>query len=110
MNDPKGLENDIFEIIAYSGNAKALGYEALKAAEDFDFSKAEEQMKQAEKELNLAHNVQTRLIQEDLNGEGFEKSMLLIHAQDHLMTALSEQKLIEHFIRIIRKLKDDDRK
>jgi len=40
-----------------------------------------------------------------LNGKTIEKSLLLIHAQDHLMTAISEQKLIEHMIKLIKKFK-----
>ncbi|KMY50920.1 PTS lactose/cellobiose transporter subunit IIA [Peribacillus loiseleuriae] len=97
-------EIEIFEIIAHGGNARGLAYEALTAAEDFDFDKAEELIKQAADELTLAHNTQTKLIQNELNGVPNEKSLLMIHAQDHLMTAISEQKLIEHMIRIVKKL------
>lgn len=97
-------EIEIFEIISHGGNARGFAYEALEAAEEFDFDKAEALIKQAEEELNLAHNTQTKLIQNELNGNPSEKSLLMIHAQDHLMTAISEQKLIEHMIRIIKKL------
>jgi cellobiose PTS system EIIA component len=55
--------------------------------------------------LAVAHQLQTKLIQAELNGALKEKTLLLIHAQDHLMTAMSEQKLIERMIRIIKKLK-----
>ncbi|MEH6992837.1 PTS lactose/cellobiose transporter subunit IIA [Neobacillus drentensis] len=97
-------EIEIFEIISHGGNARGLAYEALEAAEAFDFEKAEALIKQAEEELNLAHNTQTKLIQNELNGDLSEKSLLMIHAQDHLMTAISEQKLIKHMIRIVKKL------
>ena len=97
-------EIEIFEIISHGGNARGLAYEALAAAEEFDFDKAEDLIKQAEAELNLAHNTQTKLIQNELNGNPSEKSLLMIHAQDHLMTAISEQKLIEYMIRIVKKL------
>ncbi|MEH7034675.1 PTS lactose/cellobiose transporter subunit IIA [Priestia megaterium] len=97
-------EMEIFEIISHGGNARGLAYEALQAAEEFDFEKAEDLIKQAAEELGLAHKNQTKLIQAELNGEAAEKTLLMIHAQDHLMTAISEQKLIEHMIRIIKKL------
>ncbi|MFS0784735.1 PTS lactose/cellobiose transporter subunit IIA [Bacillus sp. 1P06AnD] len=97
-------ELDIFEIISHGGNSRSLAYEALSAAEEYDFEEAEQLMKKAEEELNAAHKTQTKLIQAELNGNPVEKSLLMIHAQDHLMTAISEQKLIEHMIRIIRKL------
>ncbi|UOY92527.1 PTS lactose/cellobiose transporter subunit IIA [Ectobacillus sp. JY-23] len=100
-------EQDIFEIISHGGNARSLAYEALTAAEEYDFEKAESLLKEASAELGHAHKTQTRLIQAELNGNPTEKSLLMIHAQDHLMTAISEQKLIEHMVRIIKKLKEE---
>ncbi|WP_057912678.1 PTS lactose/cellobiose transporter subunit IIA [Peribacillus muralis] len=97
-------EMEIFEIISHSGNARSLAFEALSEAEEFNFEKADELIKQVQEELNLAHKTQTKLIQAELNGVPSEKTLLMIHAQDHLMTALSEQKLIEHMIRIVKKL------
>ncbi|KPC75277.1 MULTISPECIES: PTS lactose/cellobiose transporter subunit IIA [Laceyella] len=98
-------EQELYEIILHAGNARAIAYEALDAAEAFDFAKAEELAKRAEEELNEAHKAQTKLIQAELNGTAGEKTLLMIHAQDHLMTAMSEQKLIERLIRLVKKLK-----
>ncbi|MBH8599721.1 MULTISPECIES: PTS lactose/cellobiose transporter subunit IIA [Thermoactinomyces] len=100
------LEQEIFNIILHAGNARGLAYEALEATETFDFDRADQLLKQAEEELEKAHETQTKLIQAEMNGTTFEKSLLLIHAQDHLMTAVSEQKLIERMIRVIKKLKE----
>ncbi|WP_282035300.1 PTS lactose/cellobiose transporter subunit IIA [Metabacillus indicus] len=108
MEEIKSQEMDIFEIISHGGNARGLAFEALTEAEQFNFEKAEELIKQASDELNLAHKTQTKLIQAELNGAPSEKTLLMIHAQDHLMTAISEQKLIEHMIRIIKKLAPKD--
>ncbi|SFJ88122.1 PTS lactose/cellobiose transporter subunit IIA [Thermoflavimicrobium dichotomicum] len=103
MSNSLNLENEIFLIISHGGNAKSLAYEALDAAENNDFSKADELLKQADEELGKAHQTQTKLIQAELNGSPIEKSLLLIHAQDHLMTAISEKNLIERLIRILKK-------
>lgn len=100
----KDQEQAIFEIIAHSGNARSFAFEALSAVEEFDFDKAEKLINDADQELSLAHKTQTSLIQDELNGKQVTKSLLLIHAQDHLMSAISEQKLVEHLIRIIKKL------
>jgi PTS system cellobiose-specific IIA component len=102
------LEQEIFRIILHAGNARGLAYEALEAAEEFDFKKSHELLKQAEEELAKAHQTQTKLIQAEMNGQTLEKSLLLIHAQDHFMTAMSEQKLIERMIRVVKKLKESD--
>lgn len=99
------LEQEVFKIILHAGNARGYAYEALDAAEDFDFKRAGELIRQAEQELGKAHQVQTQLIQAELNGNLPEKTLLLIHAQDHLMTAMSEQKLIERMIGIIKRFK-----
>lgn len=94
----------IFTIISHGGNAKSLAYEALTAAEDNNFEKASTLMKEAEEELNKAHSMQTSLIQSEINGTAFEKSLLMIHAQDHLMTAISEKSLIERMITMHQKM------
>ncbi|NDU78540.1 PTS lactose/cellobiose transporter subunit IIA, partial [Actinomadura sp. DSM 109109] len=46
-------------------------------------------------------DMQTELITRDLNGS-LPMSLLLVHAQDQLMTTMSEQSLIEHMIGLIR--------
>lgn len=99
------LEQVIFKIILHAGDARGHAYDALDAAENRDFKRAGELLRQAEQELGKAHQLQTRLIQAELNNNLPEKTLLLIHAQDHLMTAMSEHKLIERMIRIIKKLK-----
>ncbi|WP_420824108.1 PTS lactose/cellobiose transporter subunit IIA [Thermoflavimicrobium daqui] len=106
MDPNNNLEQEIFQIISHAGTARSFAYEALQAAEDFDFLKADELLKQSEEELAEAHKTQTQLITAELNGEKLEKSLLLIHAQDHLMTAISEQKLIERIIRLTKKLRE----
>ena len=55
----------------------------------------------AEKYLKTAHDVQTELITRDLNGS-LPMSLLLVHAQDQIMTTMTEQSLIEQMIRLIR--------
>lgn len=90
-------------MISQAGNAKSLAFEALTAIEENDLAGAEKLLHHAKQELSQAHQMQTELIQSELNGTKIEKSLLLIHAQDHLMTAISEHQLIGHLLRIIRK-------
>lgn len=97
-------ETEIFEIISHGGNAKSLAYEALNSATEGDFEEAAKFLEKSEHEMALAHKTQTRLIQDEINGEKVETSLLMIHAQDHLMTALSEKSLIEKMIELYKKL------
>lgn len=98
------MELVVFEIISHAGTAKGLAYEALEAAEEGDFDKAERLLKEADEALLGAHHVQTSLIQKEAAGEKTEISMLFVHAQDHLMTSIEAKNLIEHIIKLHKKL------
>lgn len=99
-------EQIIFEIISHGGNAKSLAYEALDAATAFNFEQANELMAESDQEMSKAHNIQTELIQSEINGDKVQTSLLMIHAQDHLMTAISEKNLIEKMIELYQKLEE----
>ena len=94
------MELIIFEIISTGGTAKELAYEALAAAENGDFEEAEKLLKEADEALNQAHKVQTDIIQAEARGENTEVSVLFVHAQDHLMTAIEARNLIEKMIKM----------
>lgn len=100
------MEEKIFSIISYAGDAKGIAYEALDKAEEFDFKKAEELLKEANESIKMAHKFQTEMIQEEARGNKVETNIILIHAQDHLMTAMTEISLIERFIKIYKKLSE----
>ena len=78
-------EAEIFEIIAHGGNAKSLAYEALNSVLK-ETLKKQKLLDESEHEMAEAHKTQTRLIQDEINGEKVDTSLLMIHAQDHLMT------------------------
>lgn len=97
------LEKVIFHLVLHGGNARGEAYEALDAAEEFDFEKAEEHLKRAEEELSNGHKWQTKLIQS--TGDA-PPTFLAIHAQDHLMTALAELNLVKRFVQNYRVIDD----
>lgn len=98
-------EEVIFAIILHAGNARAEAYDALKAAQTGEFDKAAEHLRQAEEEVGAAHRVQADMIQQEAQGNKVELSLLTVHAQDHLMTALSEKNLIENMIEMHKTIK-----
>jgi PTS system cellobiose-specific IIA component len=100
------MEENVFEIILHGGDARALAYEALDLAKDGKIVEAKEKLKEAQKELNLAHNTQTKLIQTEVNGEKLQISLLVIHAQDQLMTAIAEKSLIENMVVMYEEIKE----
>jgi len=53
--------------------------------------------------LRSAHHIQTEIIQAEAGGEEIENSLLLNHAQDTLMAAMSELNLAKQMIRMYQK-------
>ena len=92
------MEEEIMTIILNAGDARSKCLLALKSARKGEFEKAKEQLKQVSQSMILAHNVQTRLIQKEMTGEKHQVSLLMVHAQDQLMTAMSEQYLVKKMI------------
>ncbi|WP_025028247.1 PTS lactose/cellobiose transporter subunit IIA [Caldalkalibacillus mannanilyticus] len=91
-------EEIIFQLILHAGNGKSSAMEALAAAKRGDFAEAREKIIQAGQELNEAHQIQTSLIQGEIRGEKIDISLLMIHAQDHLMNAITVKELATEFI------------
>ncbi|MCC0782746.1 PTS lactose/cellobiose transporter subunit IIA [Clostridioides sp. ES-S-0108-01] len=44
------------------------------------------------------------MIQAEAGGEKTELSVLFVHAQDHLMTAMEARSLVEHIIKLHKKI------
>lgn len=74
--------------------------EAIALAKTKDMSGAQRALAQAGEELSKAHHHQTALIQKEVSGEKTEISMLLIHAQDHLMNAMTVRDLANEFVEL----------
>ena len=102
--DKEQMELVVFEIVNSAGTAKGLAYEALSEAEKGNFEQAENLLKEADEALLSAHNVQTEIIQAEVNGKGITPSVLFVHSQDHLMTAIEAKTLIEGMIKMYRRI------
>ncbi|WP_129689880.1 PTS lactose/cellobiose transporter subunit IIA [Gottfriedia acidiceleris] len=98
------IEQTAFQLILHAGNAKSSLMEAMQAARAGNLEEANSKIEEAKVELNLAHHAQTSLIQGEARGENVELSILLIHAQDHLMNALTMRDLVTEIIFLHEKL------
>lgn len=96
-------EQVVFSIILHAGDARSHALEALRYAREQKFTEAEESIAQAKTQLVAAHRIQTDLLQAEARGEKQEINLLLIHAQDHLMTAMLAKDLIEEMILMLKK-------
>lgn len=95
------LEQTTMLLIVHSGNARAYAYEAFDLALAGDFTAAGAKLKDASAEIGKAHVQQTDLIQREAAGTGVPPTLLLVHGQDHLMTAITEINLIERLIKVL---------
>ncbi|MEW9122864.1 MAG: PTS lactose/cellobiose transporter subunit IIA [Thermotaleaceae bacterium] len=91
-------QETILQIILHGGNARSLSMEGISLAKQGHLEEAREKIEEAVEALHLAHRTQTQLIQEEAKGQKTEVSLLLIHAQDHLMNAMTVKDLAKEFI------------
>ena len=90
-----------FEIISYAGDAKSSAYEALEAAKQNDHAGYEAKMEEAENKINEAHKAQYAMLQQEAADQlHAEFSIIVVHAQDHLMTTMCEINNIKRLIEL----------
>ncbi|MBU5591898.1 PTS lactose/cellobiose transporter subunit IIA [Clostridium sp. MSJ-4] len=98
------MEQIVLNLIMNSGDARSYAMEAIQSAKDGDFNTAEDLMKKCNEQLDHAHSAQTSLIQSEASGNKTELSLLLVHAQDHLMTTLTLKDLALEIIDIHKRI------
>ncbi|MGO4961671.1 PTS lactose/cellobiose transporter subunit IIA [Jeotgalibaca porci] len=103
MSEPKNLEV-IMQLIMHGGDAKGKAIEAIEAAKAGDFESANNKLKESEQALVEAHHSQTGLLTQEASGEAVEVSLLMIHGQDHLMTAIAFKDLAKEIIEVYKRM------
>ncbi|MGL5614643.1 MAG: PTS lactose/cellobiose transporter subunit IIA [Sarcina sp.] len=98
------MEEMIMNLIIHSGEARSYAMEAMQLAKTGKFDEARELIEKASKQLGEAHHSQTALIQKEAGGEKVEVSLLLVHAQDHLMTSMVVKDLASEIIELHEKI------
>ena len=78
--------------------------EVITLAKRGEFEKARELIRMADEELGYAHSSQTSLIQGEAANDQNDFSLLLVHAQDHLMTTMTFKDLAVELIEIHKKV------
>lgn len=96
------LVTTAMQIIMNAGDARLCVKDALSHAKTFAFGEAEEKMKEAQEFIVKAHRAQTDVIQGEAGGKKYGHSLLFAHAQDTLMTIMSEIQLAEQMIDILK--------
>lgn len=97
-------EQVVINLIVNSGSARSSAIEAIQYAKAGDIKKAEDSLQTAKETVNEAHYSQTELIQAEIRGDEAPLNLLMVHAQDHLMTALVVIDLAQEFIDVYKKM------
>lgn len=91
-------------LIVNAGNAKSFAVEAIKAAKEANFTEAHNKLDEAQKALVEAHNTQTGMLTKEAQGEYAKVTLLMVHSQDHLMTAITFVDLATNFVDVYEQL------
>ena len=95
-----GPEMISFGIIAHAGDTRSYAFGALAAAKAGNFEEAEALLKQSNDAAVEAHHMQTELLVNEANGNKTPVDVLLVHAQDHLMTSMLAVEVIKELIEL----------
>ncbi|MFR6577862.1 MAG: PTS lactose/cellobiose transporter subunit IIA [Klebsiella pneumoniae] len=92
------LEDAVMEIIVNAGQSRSLCFEALHAARTGNIDEAA--FKRGHGYARRAHQMQTQLIGQDAGEARQPMTLIMVHAQDHLMNSLLAREFSEELIHL----------
>ena len=101
------IEAEAMQLITNAGESRSLSFEALKAARIGNYEVAKDKLDQANDKALAAHKIQTKLITKEADGEDIELGLLMVHAQDHLMTSMLAKDLILELLEMYQELRSE---
>lgn len=107
----EGLELTAFQIISAVGTARSCYIEAIAEAKKGHFADAEKLIADGDESFNDGHDVHLALLtQEAQDGAGSTLSMLILHAEDQLMSAEGFKTIAIEFIDAYRRIEALEKK
>lgn len=98
------IQEIAFEIILHSGDARTVVHEGFQAMRENKLDEAQERLDAANEGLVKAHRAQTGLLQNYASGEKIVMDVLMVHAQDHLMTTMTLREVALEMLVLHRKI------
>lgn len=98
------LQMAAFGIILSSGNARTLVHEAFAAMREGDYDKARDLLEESNEQMLEAHHAQTKLLQEYASGTEIKIEIIMVHAQDHLMTSMTLREVAIEMLELYKKV------
>ena len=91
-------EENCFQIISYAGEARSYFIEALRHVKDEDKSKSMELLEEGNNSLILAEKAHLKFIQQEAEDKTVEMKMILMHAEDLMMSADTLKAIVSELI------------
>jgi len=97
------FEKIAMQIISYAGEGKDKVRSAVEAFGDGNDAEFHKLMKEAEQEFKKAHKAQIEYVQDQVLSEDINTPILIVHAMDILICAMSEQEMVMALVTAVNK-------
>ena len=109
MESPiQDMEETVMELIINAGESRSCAMQALYAAKAGNWDEVDGLLAESTAASKRAHKVQTALIGMDECAGKVPVILIMVHAQDHIMTSMLARELIEELIAVHKKLQEKD--
>ena len=99
----EGLELIAFQIISAVGTARSCYIEAIQEAKKSNYEAAEKLIAEGDEAFVEGHDAHAGLLQKEASGEGGNINLLILHAEDQLMSAEGFKTIALEFIEVYKR-------
>lgn len=93
-----------FQLITFVGTARSCFINAIQCAKSGKYEEAAEMLKQGDDAFVLGHHVHADLAEKESKGEMDRVGLILLHAEDQLMSAEAFRTIAEEFIAVYKRM------
>jgi len=101
---PEELQGVAFQIILESGDGRGMIHQAFTLMREAKFAEADAKLEMAKDTIIKAHGTHADLLQKYASGINFDIDILMVHAQDHLMTTLMLKEIAIEMLHLYKKV------
>jgi PTS system cellobiose-specific IIA component len=91
-----------FQLILHSGSARSKVIQALSEYRNENVEGSDELLKQAKQDLRAAHDIHFQMVKKEAGGTPTPFSLLLMHAEDHLMSTATMKDLVQELLELFK--------
>lgn len=85
-------------LMSAAGDAQKATMAAIDAAKTDQMERSRKLLKHADAKLKQAHQAQTQMLTYEARGQKVDVTLLMVHSQDHLMSAMTIRRLADEII------------